>query len=191
MTPSMNPLVRETSRDEWARHKARKEEQERELQRNREKEKDRGQRERERNRTDRERDREERQRTELAAYKARQDEAVRLQQQQQQAQASASSVGAGTSANAAQQNMFAPQTSMPNLNIFDFFQSDPQLFNMPVMDQGYVPQQQQGPGGPVGKASAAAAATVSYGNDFGQMDGQIPSVNEALQMWSTAPTSFE
>lgn len=113
--------------------------------------------------------------------------------QQQQAQASASSVGAGTSANAAQQNMFAPQTSMPNLNIFDFFQSDPQLFNMPVMDQGYVPQQQQqAPGGPVGKASAAAAAaTVSYGNDFGQMDGQIPSVNEALQMWSTAPTSFE
>ncbi|KAL5525563.1 hypothetical protein ACEPAG_6899 [Sanghuangporus baumii] len=110
---------------------------------------------------------------------------------QQQPQASASNACPNNLADT-QQNMFASQTAMPNLNIFDFFQSDPQLFNMPIMDQGYVPsicassqqQQQQQPGVPVDKAAP-------YGNNYGPIDGQIPSVNEALQMWSTAPTSFD
>ena len=96
-------------------------------------------------------------------------------QQQQPAYSS----GASTSAN-----------SMPNLNIFDLFQTEPQLFNMPTMDQGYVPNmaapQQAGP---------SADATSSYGGrlpeNYGQMEGSVPSVNEALQMWSSAPTSFE
>lgn len=111
-----------------------------------------------------------------------------LSASQPQAQASSSSVLGG-----GQQPIFAPNAStstnaMPNLNIFDLFQTEPQLFNMPTMEQGYVPNMST-------SAGPSADATPPYGGrlpeNFGQMDGSMPPVNEALQMWSSAPTSFE
>ena len=81
---------------------------------------------------------------------------------------------------------------MPNLNIFDLFQSDPQMFNVPMLDnqQGYhLPTVNSAPTQGMGKTSSYAPETEAHGSGFGQLDGSLPS--EALQMWSTAPTSFE
>ena len=61
------------------------------------------------------------------------------QQQTQTQTVPVPGVGSSSTADAQQQNIYTSQTAMPNLNIFDFFQSDPQLFSMPMMDQGYVP----------------------------------------------------
>ena len=81
---------------------------------------------------------------------------------------------------------------MPNLNIFDLFQSDPQMFNVPMLDnqQGYhLPTVNSAPTQGMGKTSSYASETEAHGSGFGQLDRSLPS--EALQMWSTAPTSFE
>ena len=86
----------------------------------------------------------------------------------------------------------APQTpmfgtnSMPNLNIFDLFQNDAsQMFNMPMLDQNFSPamaaaQTQKAP--PFGSPEADQAFTSLTG---------VNTVNEALQMWSSAPAGFE
>lgn len=79
--------------------------------------------------------------------------------------------------------------SMPNLNIFDLFQSDAsQMFNMPMLDQNFSPgmtatQPHKAPSFGTPEADVAAQA-------FGSLAG-VGSVNEALQMWSSAPSGFE
>lgn len=85
-----------------------------------------------------------------------------------------------------QQNLFSPN-AMPNLNIFDLFQNDPQLFNVPMMEQGYVPNM----AGTTAQQAGGGASSGRLPDTYGQIDGSVPSVNEALQMWSSAPTSFD
>ncbi|KAI5115861.1 hypothetical protein M0805_001580 [Coniferiporia weirii] len=104
--------------------------------------------------------------------------------------------GAGNPAGFGDQTSVFSQNAMPNLNIFDLFQSDPQMFNMPMMGQNFTPgMPPAGPGmhaekvGPYGQPISGPPGNIQEG--YGQPDGPMPPVNEALQMWSSAPTSFE
>ena len=99
-------------------------------------------------------------------------------------------------------------TGMPNLNIFDLFQSDSQMFNMSMVDQtsfNEMPAGQAQPAPQQHQQQVVGVQKIPQRYDpttmdhaaqlqeaFGALDGSMPSVvNEALQMWSSAPTSFE
>lgn len=100
----------------------------------------------------------------------------------------------GGSAASGQQQLFGPGTAgangpnaMPNLNIFDLFQTEQQLFNVPMMGQGPA-----GAEGSTFNGGSRGAMQQEGGGYAPQMDSAaMASMNEALQMWSSAPTSFE
>ncbi|THH04869.1 hypothetical protein EW145_g5209 [Phellinidium pouzarii] len=102
---------------------------------------------------------------------------------------SSSALGTGdvNSGNLSQESIFT-SSAMPNLNIFDLFQSDP--FNESMMEQGFMSSAPQGSRGD-SKFGQSMDASGNITEEYGQLDGSMASVDEALQMWSSAPTSFE
>lgn len=89
------------------------------------------------------------------------------------------------------------QGAMPNLNIFDLFEPEDaaQLYSNGLPMAGYgVPipgvTHQKGAGYGVGGRSQHAPPPDTYGSTIEGAPG-MAQVPEALQMWSSAPTSFE
>lgn len=93
--------------------------------------------------------------------------------------------GAGSAVSGAS----AGPNAMPSLNIFDLFQAEQQLFNVPMVGQETG---LDGQGGVAYGAGGAGGRMPQEGGYAQQMDSAaMASMNEALQMWSSAPTSFE
>lgn len=89
-----------------------------------------------------------------------------------------------------------PFSNSANLNVFDLYQSDPELLDMLLGDNIYQPHQQQRQQSGVSTAANSARmpdGVQQFSDELLAQAGTGSGVQmnqEALQMWSTVPGSF-